>query len=110
MAALECRDKVVALAVRMRVAWAWAVAPVLELAPVLVSVPVPVPIPVQLARAGWAEALPPRIFRGWWALVAGVMSVLATGAWWRAPMCRWAMCPKVARLRSVASRCQAASR
>ena len=101
-AAPRGRGKVVVLAVRMRVARAWAVAPVLELAPALVSGPGPAP--VQLARAGWVVVLRPRIFRGRRALVGGGMSVLATGAWWRAPMCRWAMRPKVARLRSVARR------
>ena len=85
LAAPGGRDKVVVLAVRMRVAWAWAVAPVLELDLVLVS--------VQLARAGWAEALRPRIFRGWWAPVGRAMPAVAMGARWLAAACLWAIRP-----------------
>ena len=114
MAAPGGRDKVVVLAVRMRVAWAWAVAPVLELAPVLVSVPVPVPIPVQLARAGWAEALRPRIFRGWWAPVGRAMPAVAMGARWLAATCLratrpmglrpWALARRVAKVVGLLAR------
>ena len=106
MAALECRDKVVALAVRMRVAWAWAVAPVLELDLVLVS--------VQLARAGWAEALRPRIFRGWWAPVGRAMPAVAMGARWLAATCLratrpmglrpWALARRVAKVVGLLAR------